>query len=222
MKTDGEKKLVNIASSTNTIDGFINLDIYYPLKIPFLFIRLIKPFFPDNKQLKIFQEFHDKKKAGQLVYFDCRKKLPFENKTVDHILCSHFLEHLYPDEADLVLKDYYRVLKPNGTLHIILPDMKSRVKTYFDSNSPQALDHLLESTHLSQGKRPGFIYRIREAFFGHGLHHHWMYDATSIWERLKKYDYALVKENKSPSRDYHLNGTQQINILVRKNNNMNR
>ena len=45
--------------------------------------------------------------------------LPFKDNSIDEVLCSHILEHLvnpYP----LVL-DIYRILKPNGLFHCLLP-----------------------------------------------------------------------------------------------------
>jgi len=50
---------------------------------------------------------------------DLEKKLPFEDNSVDEILCHHVLEHLINPE--FTVSEFYRILKPNGVLSIKLP-----------------------------------------------------------------------------------------------------
>lgn len=42
----------------------------------------------------------------------------------DHVLSIHSLEHLYPDDVPKALKEFYRVLKPGGTVLIFVPDLE--------------------------------------------------------------------------------------------------
>lgn len=46
-------------------------------------------------------------------------------ETVDAIFSSHNIEHLYPHEVPLALKEFIRVLKPEGFLVITCPDLQS-------------------------------------------------------------------------------------------------
>ncbi len=41
----------------------------------------------------------------------------------DAIYCSHTLEHLYPWDGDIALKEFLRVLKPKGSAIIAVPDL---------------------------------------------------------------------------------------------------
>ena len=45
--------------------------------------------------------------------------------TVDAIYSSHNIEHLFPHEVEVALKEFYRVLKPEGFLVITCPDLQS-------------------------------------------------------------------------------------------------
>ena len=45
--------------------------------------------------------------------------LTFENNSVDRLIASHVLEHLA--DPHLVLREWYRVVKPNGIMTIVLP-----------------------------------------------------------------------------------------------------
>ena len=44
---------------------------------------------------------------------------------VDAIFSSHNIEHLFPHEVEVALKEFYRVLKPEGFLVITCPDLQS-------------------------------------------------------------------------------------------------
>lgn len=46
-------------------------------------------------------------------------------ESVDAIFSSHNIEHLYPYEVTLALKEFVRVLKPQGYLVITCPDLQS-------------------------------------------------------------------------------------------------
>jgi predicted SAM-dependent methyltransferase len=49
-------------------------------------------------------------------------ELPAEDESVDAIYSRHFIEHVSPRQAGDCLREWYRVLKPGGTCHIICPD----------------------------------------------------------------------------------------------------
>jgi len=58
---------------------------------------------------------------------DVLRGLPFEDSSVDEILCDNFLEHIGPSEDLIfVLNEFYRVLKPEGIATIIVPDGRSQ------------------------------------------------------------------------------------------------
>ena len=47
------------------------------------------------------------------------------SESVDAIFSSHNIEHLYPHEVPVALKEFLRVLKPEGFAVITCPDLKS-------------------------------------------------------------------------------------------------
>ncbi len=57
-------------------------------------------------------------------------KLDFEDNTVDLIYSSHTLEYFDRTEVIEVLKEWLRVLKPNGVLRLAVPDFESMVHLY--------------------------------------------------------------------------------------------
>jgi len=48
----------------------------------------------------------------------------FDDNTFDELYASHILEHFdYKDELQIVLKEWFRVLKPGGTISVSVPDL---------------------------------------------------------------------------------------------------
>lgn len=61
-----------------------------------------------------------------------KHKLPFSNNTFDVVYHKSVLEHFYRDEANLIMKETYRVLKKNGKIIILVPDWVSQMENYFE------------------------------------------------------------------------------------------
>lgn len=58
--------------------------------------------------------------------------LPFEDNTFDFILCNHVLEHI-PDD-NKAMEELYRILKPNGTAILQIPQELDRATTFEDNS----------------------------------------------------------------------------------------
>jgi len=60
---------------------------------------------------------------GLNVVYGVAQNLPFGNETFDTVFCSHVIEHLI--DFDVALKEFYRVLKPNGRVIILTENLNS-------------------------------------------------------------------------------------------------
>lgn len=56
--------------------------------------------------------------------------LPYKDNSIDVIFSSHMLEHFTKSEAERHIRECYRVLKPNGILRIVVPDLEDICKEY--------------------------------------------------------------------------------------------
>jgi SAM-dependent methyltransferase len=62
---------------------------------------------------------------------DCRTALPLAAESARGIFTEHFLEHLdYYEEAPKFLEECRRVLRPGGTLRVIVPDGAKYLEAY--------------------------------------------------------------------------------------------
>lgn len=58
------------------------------------------------------------------------KGLPFDEGSVDVIFSSCMLEHFTVEQAESHISDCYRVLKPNGIIRLVVPDLENVCKEY--------------------------------------------------------------------------------------------
>jgi SAM-dependent methyltransferase len=62
---------------------------------------------------------------GQHYVLDLTKPWPWKDDSVEEVHCSHFVEHLKPDERIHFINELYRVLKKDGKATIIVPSWSS-------------------------------------------------------------------------------------------------
>lgn len=64
--------------------------------------------------------------------YNLLKGLPYEKESVDVIYNSCMLEHLTREQAEQFLKECYRVLKNDGILRIVIPDLENVCREYLN------------------------------------------------------------------------------------------
>jgi predicted SAM-dependent methyltransferase len=68
-----------------------------------------------------------------VIKHDLRRGLPFADESFDAVYGSHVLEHLEPDAAARLLRECHRVLRPEGIVRIVVPDLEAIAKLYLES-----------------------------------------------------------------------------------------
>jgi predicted SAM-dependent methyltransferase len=207
---------LNVASGRFTLKEFVNLDNSIFL--------LLEPFYPVIKFLinlekrKIIEEYKKSKSETLILRHDCRKIIKFPDGSVDHILCSHFLEHVYPDECIKILKEFYRLLRKGGSLHIIVPSLEAIIEHY-NKHRPDGNvgDNLVKKLLLSHEKRPSLKYRFLQFLSYEGMQHRWMYDRASMINRLIKLGFRISNSINCPSSGVRAeDGENSIHIFAVK------
>jgi SAM-dependent methyltransferase len=56
---------------------------------------------------------------------------PFPDSHFDVVYSSHVLEHFTPEQGAFLIKESWRVLKPGGTVRIVIPDLEETCREYF-------------------------------------------------------------------------------------------
>lgn len=149
---------------------------------------------------KIYPAFTSyKKRPLNIMYHDIRRGLPFKNDSVDCIYASHFLEHVEPHEAEKILSECHRALKPNGLIRIVVPDLKHLARKYLSQDREFFERHSFSGDDLATvflRSLDFFPTRLTRRIVA-GQYHRWMYDFDSLCHALKKSGFTELerKEN---------------------------
>jgi predicted SAM-dependent methyltransferase len=68
---------------------------------------------------------------GMTVCADASRSLPFRDGTIRRIFSEDFLEHLEVDHAVGVIRECRRVLRPDGAIRLVLPDLQAIVSDVY-------------------------------------------------------------------------------------------
>jgi predicted SAM-dependent methyltransferase len=79
------------------------------------------------------------------------KPLPFEDNSVDYVLCKDVLEHFSWKVTERVLKEMSRVLKQGGQTYVQVPNIDAIIEMYAKkfSNFTSFMPHLLDCERFS-------------------------------------------------------------------------
>ncbi|GGI82068.1 class I SAM-dependent methyltransferase [Legionella impletisoli] len=64
---------------------------------------------------------------------DLRKRIPYQDNTFDVVYHSQFIEHLPYEKGLEFLKECFRILKPNGVIRVVTPDLQNQTKEYLEN-----------------------------------------------------------------------------------------
>ncbi len=67
---------------------------------------------------------------AQIIACDIRQNLPYPDNFFDACYSSHVIEHLKPEICHQFLRECQRILKPNGIIRVVVPDLEAIAKTY--------------------------------------------------------------------------------------------
>lgn len=68
--------------------------------------------------------------AKAVMALNLLRPLPFHDNTFDIVYHSQFIEHLPHDKAFSFIRECHRILKPNGILRLVTPDLKNQAAEY--------------------------------------------------------------------------------------------
>ncbi len=68
--------------------------------------------------------------AKDVIKINLLRPFPFPDNTFDVIYHSQFIEHLPHEKALAFMRECYRILKPNGVLRVVTPDLQNQAVEY--------------------------------------------------------------------------------------------
>lgn len=64
-----------------------------------------------------------------------------KENSVEEIFSRHFFEHLTFDQGELVLEKWYKILKPNGIMEMILPNIDYHINQWIKNRNDKEFNH---------------------------------------------------------------------------------
>ncbi len=154
-----------------------------------------------------------------VIVHDLRHGIPLPDAAADAVYHSHFLEHISREDAPRFLKECHRVLRPGGTLRVVVPDLERLARTYaetlqalgtggdptLDQRHEDAIEALLEQMVRREPagtslQRP-VVRTLERLLRGNadraGELHRWMYDRYSLTRLLRETGLRDVRQEQA-------------------------
>ena len=184
------------------IQGFENIDNSPNIllsKIPLLKLFLFR--------VGLIAEHQYKANWSDVIRLDASKGLPYNDQSVDKIYTSHFIEHIPHEKGFFFLQECYRVLKMDGVMRLVVPDLLFHAVKYVESTKILLKNSLLPDDRSSHDN---FLKTIFGAYFSkkrYGAEHYYMYDLPTLVSLLKALGSKILKilvTKKATMKNYRL------------------
>jgi predicted SAM-dependent methyltransferase len=121
----GKSLMLNLGCGTRTHEAWVNID--FSLKATLKDLFFVRPFISTSNPV------------GYMNH-DLRRGIPFPNGVVDVVYASHVLEHLVRKHAFPFMREIHRILKSNGIIRIVVPDLERVATAYLEALHALRLD----------------------------------------------------------------------------------
>jgi len=143
--------------------------------------------------------------------WNCERRLPFSDATVDALFHEHLLEHL-PLKGGLDLSiECYRLLKPGGILRVGVPDVARLLRSWLDQS-----DEFVQSVRPG---RPTPFLAVQEVFYCCG--HRTLYDFETLallcraagFEVIEQRDFGDSRLSPCPDSEHRRSETLYVEAV---------
>jgi predicted SAM-dependent methyltransferase len=178
---------LNVGCGSTTPEGWINID-----NSPTMWLAQRPVLWRFARRLRLVPADMDDapRWAARVLLANAVRRLPLATASVDAIYASHFLEHLPRDDAVLFLREARRLLRADGLIRIVVPDLASIVDHYLQARrdgDARAADEMFENLWVvDKGlMRYPHWFRPLKAWLRTDVHR-WMYDEASLRALLEE------------------------------------
>jgi len=162
---------------------------------------------------------HKSSRVDQKAILGDADNIPLENESCKTIFCSHVIEHIPNYKFEKVLLEFNRVLKKDGILRVLSPDLFLLAKAYVEKDKTFYEKLLNEDENIrkdlgyggtfmncivSPGQDTVIFNNSLTEFIG-GLGHIYLYDFEMLKILLERYGFYEIKQKKfceSEFKDY--------------------
>lgn len=117
------------------------------------------------------------------AFMDAGKPFPFPDASFNYVYSEHLFEHLTYPQAQNMLKESYRVLKPGGVIRIATPNLRFLLGLYQDPEKPLHKEYIAYTAKNGE-LPPTAVYVINRFHTAWG--HQIIYDKETLTEVLQQ------------------------------------
>ncbi len=139
-------------------------------------------------------------------FMDATVRFPFPDACFDYVFSEHMIEHVEYDQAQFMLQECHRVLKPGGRIRIATPDLEVLANLYASEKSPAQQRYLDQFYALwfptAKKKSVGLV--VNQLF---DFEHKFLYDEDTLGASLESAGFdQVVRLHPGSSADPVLSG----------------
>ena len=127
--------------------------------------------------------------SWQGVYMDAGKRFPLPDESMNYVYSEHLFEHLTYQQAQNMLKESYRVLKPGGIMRLATPDLRFLLGLYQDPEKPLHKAYM-EFSVKDNGMPASPVYVISRFHTNWG--HQIIYDRETLTKMLEEVGFKNI------------------------------
>lgn len=177
-KKNNKDLRINLGCGLAVTKGWINVDGSFNAFIAAMpkSIHKISYNFSGSHKYYKFDEYHNVLSENDFFQANLSAGIPANTNSADFIYTSHFLEHLYANEAKKLISDSYRVLKIGGLIRIVVPSLDYAIKLFNENKKKKALD--------------AYFFNGGSSFD----QHKYMYDYNLLHDLLKENGFSKISQ----------------------------
>ena len=145
------------------------------------------------------------KGSDEVVYLDITRELAIPPNSFHYITSEHLIEHITFDQAKVFLKECFRILKKDGVIRIVTPDLQTILNLYNNTTAEndRYIQHIISNFIPNAPYNPE-VFVINNAFRNWG--HQFLYDKATLINLLTDVGFKDIHEVKpGVSSHEHLN-----------------
>jgi predicted SAM-dependent methyltransferase len=108
---------------------------------------------------------------SDVLFMDASKEFPFDDCKFDYIFSEHMIEHFSYEEGCSILRNCYRVLKPNGKIRIATPNLAKIIALYTKDKTDEQEEYIrvyIDAFYKNTGLyHPTFVINNNVRNWGH-------------------------------------------------------
>jgi ubiquinone/menaquinone biosynthesis C-methylase UbiE len=190
---------LNLGCGSQVLDGWTNVD--YALGARFAKLPLFRA---ANRKLSLFAFKWD----PRIYLHNLTKPLPWPDQSADVVYSSHTLEHLSREDGLRLLKECRRVLKRNGIIRIVVPDLRHHVAEYMQGRIKA--EDFVESLGVLYGNSENAVKNRLAPFIQ--FPHRCMYDTQGLLSILETLGFSATSRQ---AFDSSIQDIHQLEIASR-------